>query len=59
MMKEIDVARAALLDKKRKKTGKNTLNMEELLEVSREQYDTETIEPGRLHELLLQKNRIW
>jgi len=59
LMEEIDVARQQLKNKKKKTDKKHTLNMEELLEVYRELYDDFAVEPGKLHEVLLSKNRIW
>ena len=42
-----------------KEKGKNQLNMEELLEVSRNWYDHNATEPGQLFEKILKEERIW
>ena len=59
MMKEIDQQTEDIKTSKREKNKKSVLNMEELLEVSREQWDSHAVEPGKLYETLLQSNRIW
>lgn len=42
-----------------KALGKNILNMEEMLEVSRDIYNHNAIEPGKLPENQLKENRVW
>ena len=53
-------------DKKRKMIlkvtkdkGKNQLNIEEMLEVARDWYNHNAIEPGKLAEEVLKEERIW
>lgn len=58
-MKPVDRERSKLIAIKARRAGKKTLNMEELLEVGRDLYDTHAIEPGRLGETLLAKDRVW
>ena len=44
---------------KAKKKGKNQLNFEELLEVSRDWYQHKAVQPGQLIEVMLKENRVW
>jgi hypothetical protein len=53
-------------DKKRKmiietakEKGKNQLNMEEMLEVARNWYNHNAVEPGKLFEKVLKEERVW
>jgi hypothetical protein len=53
-----DAHRQMELERAREK-GKTQLNMEELLEVTREWYGHKTVQPGELAEKLLSENRVW
>lgn len=58
-MKDIDKEFELLKQKKRKKLNKKILNNEEQLEVARERYNTNAVEPGKLYEVLLNDVRNW
>ena len=47
------------IEEKSKKVGKNQLNFEELLEVIRDIYKHNAVEPGKLVEHMLKDNRVW
>ncbi len=53
-----DVHRKMVHLKERKKK-KNQLNFEELLETSRDLFDHNAVEPGKLIEIMLKDNRVW
>ena len=59
LMAPFDQEREQLKERKRKRKGKKNLNMEELLEIYREQYESNAIEPGKLCEVLLKQERVW
>jgi len=58
-MKEYDQEFIQLKKKKMKEKNKKDLNNEEFLEIARERFDTNAIEPGKLSEVLLEKLRDW
>lgn len=58
LMKDTDKEREKLKQRK-KRQKKRSLNTEDLLEISRELYDTKVVEPGILAEKLLNDKRVW
>lgn len=58
LMQETDKEREKLKQRK-KRQKKRSLNTEDLLEISRELYDTKVVEPGILAEKLLSDKRVW
>ena len=58
-MRPFDDARRKMYVEKAKENNKNQLNYEELLEVARDTYDHNAVEPGKLIEFMLKDNRVW
>lgn len=48
-----------MISDRSKKKQKTQLNMEEMLEVSRELYNHRAVQPGNLYESLLKEDRVW
>ena len=48
-----------VIKEKMKEKNKNQANFEELLEIARNMYDHNAIEPGKLIETLLKDERVW
>jgi len=58
-MKPFDDRRKKMIVDKAKRKGKQQLNFAELLEVSRDLYNTKAVQPGELVETLLKEDRVW
>ncbi len=51
--------RRKMMSDKREEKNKNQLNFEEMLEVARDVYNHNAVEPGMLYEVMLKDQRVW